>query len=111
MVDNARKKELVREYAERKQVAGVFAVRAGDRVWTGTSRNVATARNGIWFGLGTGGYPNKDAQAAWKALGEAAFTYEVLEEIADENRQMIGLLLKEREAHWRAQLGAGKIAG
>jgi len=26
MVDNARKKELVREYAERKQVAGVFAL-------------------------------------------------------------------------------------
>jgi hypothetical protein len=111
MVDSARKKDLVRAYAERKQVAGVFAVRAPGHVWTGTSRNLATAQNGIWFGLRTGSYTNKDAQAAWNAHGEAAFAYDVLEEIIDDNPQMIGLLLKERETHWRSQLGAGKIAG
>lgn len=110
-MDNARKRELVREYAERKQIPGIFAVRAPGHIWTGTSRNIATAQNGIWFGLRTGSYTNKQAQAAWNAHGEAAFSYDVLEEIADDNPQMIGLLLKEREAHWRAELGAGKIAG
>jgi hypothetical protein len=111
MVDNARRKELVREYAERKQAPGVFAVRAGGAVWTGVSRNLATAQNGIWFGLRMGTYVNKAAQAAWNAQGEAAFSFEVLEEIADDNPQMIGLLLREREAHWRERLGARKIAG
>jgi len=111
MVDSARKKELVREYADRKQTPGVFAVRADGHVWTGTSRNLVTAQNGIWFALRTGGYTNKEAQAAWNTHGEAAFTYEVLEEIADDNPQMVGLLLKEREAHWRDQLAAKKIAG
>lgn len=110
-MDNARKKELVREYADRKQTPGIFAVRAPGHVWIGTSRNLATAQNGIWFMLRTGSHTNKDAQAAWTAHGESAFSFEVLEEISDDNPQMIGLLLKEREAHWRTQLGAKRIAG
>jgi hypothetical protein len=54
---------------------------------------------------------NKTMQAAWDKHGEAAFTFEVLEEITDENPSMIGLLMKEREAHWRTELNAGKAQG
>ncbi|MEI9997184.1 MAG: hypothetical protein WDM91_21490 [Rhizomicrobium sp.] len=34
----------MRAYAERKQVPGVFAVRAPGAAWTGTTRNLATAQ-------------------------------------------------------------------
>ncbi|MBS0281746.1 MAG: GIY-YIG nuclease family protein, partial [Proteobacteria bacterium] len=35
--------------------------------------------------------------------------FEILEVVEDDNPEMIGLLLKEREAHWRAQEGAAKL--
>jgi hypothetical protein len=34
-----------------------------------------------------------------------------VEEIADENALLIDVLLKERDAHWRKELGAEKLAG
>lgn len=110
-MSNARKKELLREYKETPQRAGVFAVVCGERRWTGTSRNLDKQKNSLWFQLGMGNYPNADLQKAWNAAGEAAFAYEVLEEVKDDNPLIIGELLKEREAVWRAQLGAEKVAG
>ena len=61
---------------------------------------------GLWFQLRMGGFPGKELQAAWKEHGEAAFAFDVLEEIRDGNELLIPGLLKEREAHWRQQLGA-----
>jgi hypothetical protein len=34
----------------------------------------------------------------------------VLEEVADDNPQLIGLLLKERDAAWREKPGAARAA-
>lgn len=110
-MDNKRKKELAREYAERKQVAGVFAVRCGDAAWVGTSRNLTSAKTGLWFQLRQNGYINKAMQALWNAHGEAGFVFDVLEEITDDNPEMIALLLKEREAAWRGELNARGLAG
>ncbi|MGN6516177.1 MAG: GIY-YIG nuclease family protein [Rhizomicrobium sp.] len=109
-MDNARKKEMLREYRETPQRAGVFAVACGERRWVGTTRNLDKQKNSLWFQLGMGNYPNAELQKAWKAAGEAAFTYEVLEEVKDDNALIIGELLKEREAAWRAQLDAAKVA-
>jgi hypothetical protein len=112
-MDNARKKDLIREYREAKPRAGIFAVTcaAAGKVWTAASPNLATAKNGVWFQLRAGGYINRKAQAAWTQHGEDAFAFEVLEEIADDNLQMTGLLLKEREAHWRQERAAEKLVG
>jgi len=109
------RRALVRAYKEKKVAAGVFAVRcapAGE-VWVGGSRNIDAQQNGIWFGLRTGGHANKAMQAAWNAYGEAAFAFEVLERIADEALTPLGRadLVRARERHWLAALGAKKAAG
>jgi hypothetical protein len=110
-MDNARKKEMLREYKEAPQKAGVFAIVCGDARWIGTTRNLDKQKNSLWFQLRMGGYPNAALQSAWKANGEDAFTYEILEEVKDDNALIIGELLKEREAAWRTEMGAGKLTG
>jgi hypothetical protein len=110
-MSNARKKELLREYKETAQRAGVFCVTCGERRWTGTSRNLDKQQNSLWFQLRMNGFPNPDVQKAWNAQGGMAFTYEVLEDVRDENPLIIGELLKEREASWRKELSAEKLVG
>ena len=69
------RKDLIREYKEKKPTPGVFAVRCipTNAAWTGLSRNLDTQQNGIWFQLRTGSHVNKALQTAWKKHGEAAF--------------------------------------
>jgi hypothetical protein len=109
-MSNARKKELLREYKETPQRAGVFAIVCGDAQWTGATRNLAKQQNSLWFQLRMGKYPNAELQQAWNEKGESAFTYEVLEEVKDENPLIIGELLKEREAMWREELEADRVS-
>src|SRR5689334_192167 len=99
----SRKKELVREYRERKVRPGIFAVRcsAAGKVWIGASRDLDSQQNGIWFQLRMGNHMNRELQQVWNRQGIDDFQFEILEIIEDENPEMIGLLLKEREAHWR----------
>jgi hypothetical protein len=110
-MDNARKKDLLREYRETRQRAGVFAVACGGQRWIGTTRNLDKQQNSLWFQLRMGNYPNAALQAVWKAQGEDAFAYEIVEEVTDDNALIIGELLKERDAHWRKELGAAKLMG
>ncbi|MGH6871297.1 MAG: GIY-YIG nuclease family protein [Rhizomicrobium sp.] len=112
-MDNARKKDLLREYREMPQRAGIVSVlcRPTGQRWIAPSRNLDKQQNGIWFQLRLNGHPNKDAQAAWNAHGEDAFAFEIVEEIADDNPLLIGELLKERDAHWRNALAAQKLMG
>jgi hypothetical protein len=112
-MDRSKKKEALREYKERKQSPGIFAVRcaATGQVWTGASPNLQTQQNGIWFQLKLGGYPNAALQSAWKQHGETAFAFETLEAIVDDNPLLIRELLKERQKHWREKLGAEKVVG
>ena len=110
-MDKSRRKEIVRTYKERIPQQGIFAVRCAGRIWVSASRHLDTQQNGLWFQLRQGGHPNTALQAAWKSHGEAAFTFEVLEEVKDENPLLIVSLLKEREKHWRTALGADKVVG
>jgi hypothetical protein len=94
---------------------GIFAVRCAvtGQAWVGQSRNLEQQQNGIWFGLRQGGHPNPTLRAAWAAHGEAAFAFEVLETLEDETLITYARdnLLKARDVHWRAELGATKIVG
>ena len=112
-MDKARRKEIIRSHKEHAPAQGVFAVRcsADGSVWVSASRNLEKQQNQIWFGLRQGGLPNPRLQAAWNEHGEAAFTFEVLEEVKDENALLIEPLLKEREQQWRVELGASKVFG
>lgn len=106
-----RKKDLVREYKERKTRPGIFSVRcvAEDATWTGTSRDLDSQQNGIWFQLRMGNHMNKALQQAWNRHGADAFRFEILEVVEDDNPEMIGLLLKDREVYWRERSGATKL--
>lgn len=101
-MDKARKREIARAYAERTRVEGVFAVRctATGAIWVSSSRNLDTQKNSVWFAFGTGGHPNKAAQAAWKAHGAEAFSYEIVEELSSEALTPTGFrdLLKRASA-------------
>ena len=111
--DKARKKEIAQAWTERKRSQGVFAVRcaATGGVWADASLNLDSQKNSIWFSLRMGSHRNKAAQAAWNAHGADTFSYEILEEIADDTLTPMGVrdLLKVRERHWRQELGAASL--
>lgn len=107
-MDNARKKDLIRAAKEEQPRPGIFAVRCsvtGD-VWVAKCNDLGKRKAGLWFQLGMGGFPGKSLQAAFSTHGEEAFAFVELEEIRDENELLIPELLKDREAHWREELGA-----
>ena len=85
-MDNARKKEIAREYRERPLQAGVFAVvckPTGQR-WISFTRNLDKQQNSVWFQLRMGNH-------------------------MDDNVLLIDTLLKERVQHWRTQLKASAV--
>lgn len=110
-MDNARKKELARSYKEQKARPGIFAIRctASGEAWVAKAPDLDKRQSGLWFQLRMGGFPGRSLQQAWNIHGEAAFAFEILEEVHDENEGMIPLLLKEREAHWRKELAAAAL--
>ena len=114
-MDKPNRRQAVRDYKERKVELGIFAVRCAvtGQTWVGGARDPAQQQNRIWFGLKTGGHPNRALQAVWTAQGEAAFSFEVLETVAadDLSDYERANLLKDRDADWRAKLGAAKIVG
>jgi hypothetical protein len=114
-MSNERKRELVREYKERKQRRGVYAVRctASGQAWVSASPNLDSQQNSTWFQLKTGGHPNRALQDAWKQHGEDAFAFEIVAELSDEDRTPYALKadLAALEAEWREKLGAAKVTG
>jgi hypothetical protein len=114
-MDKQSRRDAVRAYKERKFSQGIFAMRcaASGEAWVGQSRNLEQQPNGIWSSLRRGGHPNPALRAAFAAHGVGAFSFDVLEVIDDEGLSAYARdnLLKTRDAHWRAELGASKIVG
>ncbi|MCZ7556065.1 MAG: GIY-YIG nuclease family protein [Bacteroidia bacterium] len=79
------RKDIIREYKERKKPSGIFQVRntANGKVYIGGSLNLDGVLNGQKFRLFTGSHRNSALQADWKIFGEAAFEFEILEVIAE----------------------------
>jgi hypothetical protein len=106
------RKAAIAAYKERKVPFGIFAVRCSTtgQVWVGRSQHLDTQQNGLWFALKHGSGMNRDLQAAWNACGEAAFTFEELERLPDETLPYVRQAkLKDRLAHWKAELDAALI--
>ena len=114
-MDAQRKRDLVRDYKERKPSRGAFAVRcaASGQSWVSASKDLDKQQNRIWFSLGSGSHPNRELQAAWKAHGREAFAFEVLEQLDDAERDDYALRadLKTLEESWREKLNAKAVAG
>jgi hypothetical protein len=110
-MDKSRRKELSQALKEKKAKPGIYAVRctASGEAWVAKAPDLERRQAGLWFQLSLGGFPGKDLQDAWNKHGEAAFVFEVLEAIEDDNVMLVPVLLKEREAHWRQALKANAL--
>jgi hypothetical protein len=105
------RKAAVAAYKERKAPAGVFVVRcaASGQAWVGQAPDVEAIRNRIWFTLRQGGRSYLPLQAAQAAHGAEALSFEVLERVEEDSPLARARILKERTAHWRAQLQADAL--
>ena len=103
------RKAAVAAYKERKVVAGIYLVRCGatGACWAGQAPDLSTIRNRVWFTLRHGSHRQRSLQAAWKAHGESAFSFEEIERL-DEKALEAGRerVMKARLAQWCAELGA-----
>ena len=111
-MDKVQRKAAIAEYKKREAAIGIFAVRcaASGDVWVGSTLNLDTVKNRIWFGLRMGGSPNAEMQRAWTMHGGESFSYEVLERLDPEEPAFVrDSLMKERSAHWLATLKASSM--
>jgi hypothetical protein len=96
-------------YRERKVPAGIYVVRcaASGQQWAGRAPDLGTIQNRLWFTLRHGSAPHPTLQAAWREHGAESFTFEVLEQLAEEpSAYLREAALKDRLAHWCAALKA-----
>ena len=106
------RKAAIDAYKRRKVVGGIYVVTCvptGER-WVGAANDLSTIKNRIWFSLGTGSAPWASLQKAWKAHGSDRFTFAELESLPDDLEPYAReVALKERLAHWQAELAANTI--
>ena len=103
------RKRAIADYKSRKMHRGVFAVRCAltGHVWVGASPNLDAAKNGLWFMLRLGSAREAALLAEWRTHGEDAFTFEVLEELdEDEQPMLVNDLLQSKKREWAAHEGA-----
>jgi hypothetical protein len=75
------RKDIKREYKERKKPAGVFQVKntANGKVLLGSSLNLEGTLNSHKFKLSIGRHPNRALQKEWNEEGPQKFAFEILE--------------------------------
>ena len=75
------RKDIVREYKERKKPAGVFQVKntVNGKVLLGSSLNLEGSLNKHEFMLKVGQHRNQAMQADWNEAGPDKFVFEILE--------------------------------
>jgi hypothetical protein len=106
------RRAAIAAYKERKSIAGIYAIRcaASGEVWVGQTLDLDKVWNRIGFTLRGGASPHRALQAAWKAHGAEAFSFEALERLEDEPLDFARQsTLNQRRALWRAKLGAAAI--
>lgn len=96
-------------HRERTTVAGIYAltcVPTGE-TWVGRAPDVGTIENRIRFALRLATTPHRSLQAAMRAYGEAGFTFEIIERLADQDMEHgRDRILKNRHAYWCERLDA-----
>jgi hypothetical protein len=75
------KKELIREYKERKKPAGVYQIKnnVNGKVLLGSSLDLDGVLNSHRFRLDLGRHPNEALQKEWKDQRAGDFAFEILE--------------------------------
>jgi hypothetical protein len=106
------RKAATAAFKERKPVPGIYAVRClpAGLVWLGQAKDMTSVQNRHWFALRMGSHTNRAMQAAWASHGEANFSFETIETLADED-DGIALASQLRDAlkRWRTTLAAAAV--
>ena len=78
--------ELKRAYKEAKHPMGVYCIKnlQNDTVFVGFATDLQARINRHKAELSFGNHRNNELQKIWNALGESAFKFEVLDELAPE---------------------------
>ena len=106
------RKTAIGAYKERKVEAGVYAVRcsATAQTWVGCAPDLSTIRNRLWFTLRQHGNLHRSLQEAWNRHGSEAFSFEVVDRLAEEeigySRQRT---LQDLAREWSERLEAVRI--
>ncbi len=108
-----RRRELSREYKERKLSGGVYTITntANGKYIIGSAANLASVRNRFEFAVTTGSTVDPRMREDWAAFGANAFTLDVREELEQGPEQTQAEFLedlKTLEQLWRANLDPAK---
>jgi hypothetical protein len=106
------RKAAISAYTERSVAAGIYAVRcaASGECRVGRAPDLSTIRNRLWFALRQGSNPHRALKAAWRAHGAEAFSFEVVEQLDDEDvADARERRLKDRLAHRAGEPDAAAI--
>jgi hypothetical protein len=111
-MDKSQRRAAIDDYKNRKVATGIYAVRCRPtgQCWVGQTQDLSKIQNRIWFSLRQNSDRIPALLSAWKEHGADAFTFEVVEELKEsESDYLRQSALKERHAHWLAELKASAI--
>ena len=104
------KKELIKEYKNQKQPAGIFAVKnkPENKMFIGNSLNLPAKIRGITFELEMGSQVFSNLAGDYKRLGKGQFEISILDEIEikDETEKELKKELETLEEMWVEKLRA-----
>ena len=104
------KKELIKEYKNQKQPAGIFAVKnkPENKMFIGNSLNLPAKIRGITFELEMGSQVFSNLAGDYKKLGKGQFEISILDEIEikDETEKELKKELETLEEMWVEKLRA-----
>lgn len=106
------RKAATAAFRERKPSPGVYAVRCSGSggLWLGQAADMTNVQNRHWFALRMGSHTNRVMQAAWASHGEASFSLEIIETLADEDdRIALASQLRDALKRWRTTLVAAAV--
>jgi hypothetical protein len=111
MTSRELRKAALQNFKDRPPDRGVYAVRCTNgRVWVGASPNLGAAKNSLWFQLRTRVCRDQGLQESWTAVGEHAFTFEVLERVEEDVASMrVADVLKQMKERHARELGASML--
>ena len=100
--------EAKREYKEAKQAMGVFRIRntRDQKSYLGSSKDLRAILNRHRTELRFGSHRNKELLGEWRSLGEAAFEFEVLDQLEHDKETRTD---PEEDLQVLAEMWVGKL--
>jgi hypothetical protein len=108
------KKEIIREYKDRRKPAGIFQIKnvSTGKVFLGSSLDLDGVLNSHRFRLEAGLHPNESLQQEWNEKGPREFEFTILETVpaTDDPQVRSEDELTLLEGIWLEKLEADRVA-